>query len=292
VCLADVDQPGITVRFYDTKDLSKDLLERVGATIDLNVPAGASPDPRLPLIGNYTVIWEGKLLPPADGEYLFRVAFRHGVRVLVDGRMLADEQNSKRGTTKDFKVALKGGKAIPIRLELSHKTDDANVQLRWQTPLPETVSPEQVLTRAYRDGTTVVIADRAETWLGPLGKATGIPQGASFPLGRNWVGGQYFVKDHPIFRGLPVNQALNWPYQGVVEGNRAGLQINGGELVAGAYRSWPMKLGSAVSVIPLGKGRVILSSLDVVGQLNKKDSPSEVARRLLCNMIRFGATLP
>jgi len=286
------DQPGITVRFYDTKDLSKPLLERVDATIDLNVPAGASPDPRLPLIGNYTVIWEGKLLPPADGEYLFRVAFRHGVRVLVDGRMLADEQNSKRGTTKDFKVALKGGKAIPIRLELSHKTDDANVQLRWQTPLPETVSPEQVLTRAYRDGTTVVIADRAETWLGPLGKATGIPQGASFPLGRNWVGGQYFVKDHPIFRGLPVNQALNWPYQGVVEGNRTGLQINGGELVAGAYRSWPMKLGSAVSVIPLGKGRVILSSLDVVGQLNKKDSPSEVARRLLCNMIRFGATLP
>jgi hypothetical protein len=283
-------RPGITARFYDSKDLSKPLLERVDATIDLNVPSGGSPDPRFPLIENYTVVWEGMLLPPVAGDYLLRLAFRHGVRVTIDGKVMADEENPQRDKFRDYKVTFAQGKPLPIRVELRQKSGEANIQMLWQTPLPEKVIPAGVLARASRDGTTIVIVDRAETWLEELGKATGIPQGGGFPLGRNWVGGQYFVKDHPIFDGLPVNQALNWPYQGVVGGKRMALEVNGGELVAGAYRSWPMKLGSAVSIVPLGKGRVILSSLDIVPQLAKEETPSEVARRLLCNMIRFAGT--
>ena len=50
-----------------------------------------------------------------------------------------------------------------------------------------------------------------------------------------------------------------------------------------------MKLGSAVSVVPLGRGRVMLSTLDIASQLGKPDSSAEVARRLFCNMIRWAA---
>jgi hypothetical protein len=50
-----------------------------------------------------------------------------------------------------------------------------------------------------------------------------------------------------------------------------------------------MKLGSAVSILPLGKGKVILSSLDIVPQLKNSDSAAEVARRLFFNMIHFAA---
>ena len=73
----------------------------------------------------------------------------------------------------------------------------------------------------------------------------------------------------------------------MVGGKRLGLDVHGGELVCGAYHTWPMQLGSAVSVVPLGKGRVILSTLDIASQLNAKETTAEVARRILCNMIRF-----
>ena len=70
----------------------------------------------------------------------------------------------------------------------------------------------------------------------------------------------------------------------MLDGKRLGLDVRGGELVAGAYHTWPMKLGSAVSVVPLGKGKVILSSLDIAPRL-----PGAVASRIFCNMIRWAA---
>jgi beta-galactosidase len=280
-------QPGLTARFQDSKNPSKTLLERIDPSLNFKVAGGGMPDPRFPFLENYNVVWEGNLLPPAAGNYLFRADFRHGARVTINGVVVMDAANAQRNQTRDFKVTLAAGKPVPIKVELYHRQFNAAFQLLWQTPVPEKFTPEQVLGRVARDGTTAIIADRAETWLDAVGKATGVPQGESFPIGANWLGGQYFVKGHPIFEGLPVNCALNWPYQSVVGGKRLGLDVRGGELVCGAYHTWPMKLGSAVSVVPLGKGRVILSTLDIASQLNGKETTAEVARRLLCNMIRF-----
>lgn len=280
-------QPGLTVRFQDARDPSKPPLERIDTSLNFKVAGGGMPDPRFPLLENYNVVWEGNLLPPASGEYLFRADFRHGARVTINGVVVMDAANANGNQTRDFKVTLEAGKSVPIKVELYHRKFNAAFQLLWQTPLPEKFTPEQVLGRVARDGTTAIIADHAETWLDSVGKATGIPQGKSFQIGGNWLGGQYFVKEHPIFEGLPVKCALNWPYQSVVGGKRLGLDVHGGELVCGAYHTWPMQLGSAVSVVPLGKGRVILSSLDIASQLNGKETTAEVARRILCNMIRF-----
>jgi beta-galactosidase len=280
-------KPGLTARFYDAKNPSKPLLERLDPSLNFKVAGGGMPDARFPFLENYNVVWEGNLLPPADGDYLFRAEFRHGAKVTINGVVVMDATNAERNQTRDFKVTLAAGKPVPIKVELFHKQFNAAFQLLWQTPGIEKFTPEQVLGRVARDGTTAIIADRAETWLREVGKATGIPQGEPFQIGANWLGGHYFVKEHPIFEGLPVNCALNWPYQSVVGGRRLGLDVRGGELVCGAYHTWPMKLGSAVSVVPVGKGRVILSALDIVPQLNGTETTAEVARRLLCNMIRF-----
>ena len=207
------------------------------------------------------------------------------MRLWLDGKQILDEQGPPPNhQPKKFKATLAGGKPVPIRIELLQGRSAALMQLLWQTPVPEKIRPEQVLARASRDGTTLIVVDRAETWLEALGKATGVPQGESFEVGRAWLGGQYFAKAHPSFDGLPVNQGLGWAYQGVLDGKRLGLDVRGGELVAGAYHTWPMKLGSAVSVVPLGKGKVILSSLDIAPRL-----PGAVASRIFCNMIRWAA---
>lgn len=161
------------------------------------------------------------------------------------------------------------------------------MQLLWQRTTLDTVGADRVLARAMRDGTTVLILARLETWLGPIARATGTPEGTSFKLGGDWLGGQYFAKDHPLFAGLPVNQALNWPYQGVVGGDRMAFHVPGEEIIAGAYQTWPMQLGSAVSILHAGKGRIILSGLDIVKQLHNQDTSAEVARRLFCKFVNY-----
>ena len=281
----DGKTPGLAVSFFAGEDFSKPLSQRVDPNVDLTVSFGAPPDPGVPLVENYSVRWEGNLVPPVDGEYGLTLKYRNGARLWIDGKQLLDESKPGRSAAKQFKVTLKGGKAVPVRVELLQKNFSAQMQMLWQTPVPEKVTADQVMQRAVRDGTTVLILDRSENWLDALGKATGIPQGKGFVLGGNWLGGQYFVKDHPLFAGLPVNQALNWPYQAVVGGRRTALEINGGELIAGAYHTWPLQLGSAVSILPAGKGRVILSGLDVIDQLANPDSSAEVARKLFCNFL-------
>lgn len=289
-CLRTADgQPGLSTRFHDSRNPSKPLLERIDSSLNFKVAGGAMPDPRFPFLENYTVVWEGNLLPPAEGEYLFRADFRYGARVTINGIVVMDASKALRNQTREFKVTLAAGKPVPIKVELFHGQFNAAFQLLWQTPVPEKFTPQQVLARVARDGTTVIIANRAETWLDEVGKASGIPQGESFQIGGNWLGGQYFVKKHPIFEGLPVNCALNWPYQSVVGGKRLGLDVRGGELVCGAYHTWPMKLGSAVSVVPVGKGKVILSTLDIVSRLNGSETTAEVARRLFCNFLHYAS---
>ena len=100
-----------------------------------------------------------------------------------------------------------------------------------------------------------------------------------------------------LFRGvggktqLPVNVAMDWPYQAVVRNgkSRSGLRLDGEELVAGCWHSYPMDLGTAVGIISCGKGKIIVSTLDIASQLNSMDTSAEVARKLLCNFVEYAA---
>jgi hypothetical protein len=121
-------------------------------------------------------------------------------------------------------------------------------------------------------------------------KNTSITYRGKFLVGTAWLGGVHFVKRHPLFSDLPANDGMNWPYQAVVKNgaDRYGLEIEGDEVVAGAYHAYPMKLGTAVGIIPCGKGKIVFSTLDICGTLAAKESSANVARKLLCNFIEFG----
>ena len=75
--------------------------------------------------------------------------------------------------------------------------------------------------------------------------------------------------------------------------SRSGLLLEGDDLSAGAFHAHtplanppaPINLGTAVGVIRCGKGRIIVSTLDIAGNLTAPEGPSDVARKLLCNYI-------
>ena len=51
-----------------------------------------------------------------------------------------------------------------------------------------------------------------------------------------------------------------------------------------------MSLGTTVGVIPSGKGKIVVSMLDICSHLNDPSGPADVARKLLCNCITYGAS--
>jgi hypothetical protein len=290
----DGKSDGLTATFFSGNDFKTQLHQRADKNVDLNHEAGASPDAAVPLTEFYSVRWEGQLVPPADGGYTFAIKSTGGVRLLIDGKPVIDALEKNGEQTNGGRAELAAGKPVSVLLEFKQHRDTSRCKLMWT--VPETNAPDaaKLFARVRDEGTTLLVLDRADTWMDLIRKNTDIKYDGAFSIGTAWLGGLFFVREHPLFKDLPVNCAMNWPYQSVVKDgkNRLGLRLEGGELVAGCWHSYPMKLGTAVAVIPCGKGRIVVSTLDICGNVGSPDAAANVARKLLCNFIEFAAGKP
>jgi beta-galactosidase len=171
--------------------------------------------------------------------------------------------------------------------------------LLWRVPSDKPAfDPPRLLNRIREDGTTLIVLTNAAEWAKTLTALdSSIKYTDSFIVGKAWSGGVHFVRAHPLFKDLPANCGMDWPYQAVVRDGtaRSGLLLDGDELVAGAFHAnmseakppAPIRLGTAVGIVRVGKGRIIVSTLDIAGNLSQPDGPADVARKLLCNFIEY-----
>ncbi len=167
---------------------------------------------------------------------------------------------------------------------------------------------KELLNRVAKDGTTLILIanDRqiARGWAAVLAREKVVEfKGMVGPARASWMGSWYLVKEHPLFESLPVNTAFSWEYQTDVRGlgdffkdadvyGADGMLLEGKNLeyVVGYSRGHDRRIGTAVAVISYGKGKIILSSIaGFYDALSDSDSALHraVARRLLCNFIRF-----
>jgi len=280
---------GLAATFYSDDQFQNKVYQRTDKTVDYFVPDGAAPDPKLNVMENYGVNWEGKVVPPVTGNYTFATDSNDGAKLWVDGKLLFDDLYTRSNTKNRGRIALEAGKPVAIRLELFHRRGNAGCLLTWAPPEAGAPDSLKLIERVRNDGTTLIILERADSWMKLITNNTAAKYSGSFTIGTAWLGGLHFVREHPLFKDLPVNCAMNWPYQAVVRNGktRSGLLLEGEELVAGAWHSYPMELGTAVGVIPCGKGKIIVSTLDIASQLNSADTSADVARKLLCNFIDY-----
>jgi beta-galactosidase len=165
-------------------------------------------------------------------------------------------------------------------------------------------------------GHTLIILNNSERWADFLSDKEIIDYRGSKKLGTSWYGGNFFVKKHPLFEGLPQNCAFNWEYQCFATYNRKriGLRLFNGETVVGCVSDHKKEVYSALSVIPAGRGKIILCSLDLFACIQdmtpiKKvtdmdgenasmttfntsgtNQSNVVGQRLFINMIKFAST--
>jgi hypothetical protein len=85
------------------------------------------------------------------------------------------------------------------------------------------------------EGHTLLIVGQPERWAEFLADKEVADYRGSKVLGKSWYGGNFFVREHRLFEGLPVNTAFNWEYQCVAAYNkqRIGLRLLNGEIVVG-----------------------------------------------------------
>ncbi len=119
------------------------------------------------------------------------------------------------------------------------------------------------------NGNTLVVAGNIEAWAPYLGKKETIEFKGIQTLGTSWYGGNYFVKQHSLFAGLPQACVFNWEYQCLATYNksRMGMRIENGETVVGCVSDHKQEVYSALSIVPHGRGKIILCSLDIMSCL-------------------------
>ena len=275
--------------WYSEPDMNIVASIKPDAELNRTFVDGAQPDESVPANQPFSVIWEGELYPPESGQYLLGVETNRGVRMYVDDRQLIDEYYNASPMKQDRPVVMEAGKPVRVRVVYRQTHQSGQIQLKWSRPSATAIAPQKLFERVKNDGTTLILLGSTETWMKAVAEYTNTVYNGYYNVGKNWIGGIHFVKEHPLFAGLPVNVALNWPYQAVVKNGdqRFGFRMQGEELVVGSYRSIPFELGTAVGIIPCGKGKIIFSSLDIADNLDDSSGPAEVAKKILCNYIKY-----
>ena len=283
------NKQGIAATFYKDDDLREAAGTRTDSHIDFQFADGAQPDASISANQPFSVIWKGQLIPPVSGQYLIGVNTDGGLRLSINGKRIIDEWGNKKMYAYQRPVTLEAGKGINIQVEYRQQKQTGTIQLQWSKPGNAALDPKSLIDRCKNDGTTLILLESAETWMDVISKYTNLKNKGNFAMGKNWIGGVHFVKAHPLFKDLPGNVGMSWPYQALVHDgdHRLGLILEGEELVAGVYRSHGFNLGTAVGIIPCGKGKIIFSTLDIMSNLYQNSGPSDVAKKLIYNFIEY-----
>ena len=138
-------------------------------------------------------------------------------------------------------------------------------------------------------GNTLVVLQNAPFWCEQLAVREVTEYTGTQKLGTNWMGGNYFVRQHPLFEGLPVNTAFNWEYQSLAGYNRDrfGLRLGNDSCVVGCYSDHKNEMYSALSIIPVGNGKIIVNTLDVSAAILSKMKAAVVAKKILQNIVSY-----
>ena len=287
LCTSD-GQMGLEAIYYEDIEFQKEVYRTISKVNNISVLEGATPDPHVHMLNGYGIIWKGKILPPVSGYYTFGIQSndRSIIEVWINEKKIYEITNKKEHI--DYgKIYLEKGEPANLEVKFKHPWSNARCRLDWAVPNEIFPDADKLLERAEKDGTKIFILQDVDKWAEVIERHSRAKFKERFLVGTNWLGGVMFNKPHPVFKELPAGDALNWPYQALIHtgAERMGFVMEGEELLVGAYHTYPMELGTTMGIIPIGKGFVLFSTLDIYGNLLNDVSAGIVAKKMILNMI-------
>ena len=124
---------GLRGSYYNTSDFTTLPVVMTNARIDFDW-GKARPHRRI-TTDNFTVRWEGTVLPKFSGLHQFEFEFRGRGRVWVDNALVIDDWTASPFIlTRRASVPLVAGQLMPVRLEYAAHSAGALAILRWGSP--------------------------------------------------------------------------------------------------------------------------------------------------------------
>jgi beta-glucosidase len=147
---------GLRAEFFANRNLEgAPVLNRIDETVNFDWGV-SNPAPGLPA-DNFSARWTGKLMPTVSGKYRFGATADDGVRVYLDGKLIAEDWTEHAPTTVTGEVTLEAGKSYDVKMEYYESRIGAVAKLVWQPPVVDTGSPYAEAVKVAKQADTVVL---------------------------------------------------------------------------------------------------------------------------------------
>jgi beta-glucosidase len=147
---------GLKAEFFANKNLEgPPVLTRIDPEVNFDWGTG-SPGPEVP-VDEFSARWTGKLVPAVCGKYQFGAIADDGVRVYLDGKLIAEDWTDHAPTTVTGEVNLEAGKTYDLKMEYYENKVGAVAKLVWQPPAASAESPFAEAVKAAKQADAVVM---------------------------------------------------------------------------------------------------------------------------------------
>jgi YVTN family beta-propeller protein len=139
---------GLAADYFAGINFDQLRFSRIDRSVDFRWGA-AAPDARL-ASDNFSVRWQGAVLPRHSERYSFAITSDNGVRLWVNGQLLINNWNKHAEETNTAETDLQAGVPATMQLEFFANDGDAVVRLLWASmsqPL-EVISADRLLINA------------------------------------------------------------------------------------------------------------------------------------------------
>ena len=145
-------RPGVQGSYYDNDGFKGLPATRTDENIDFSW-ADQAPDPIIKT-AEFSVIWRGEILPPADGGYLFSVQFSGSAKCCPPELSIGGMTVSP-----DEPVILRAGETVPFLLRYRKNQAAPSVRLTWKKPkqTPDVLFSREIEAAEKADAVVAVI---------------------------------------------------------------------------------------------------------------------------------------
>ena len=147
----------------------------------------------------------------------------------------------------------------------------------------------RLIMEQVKNGAALVVLDHADLWGQQLDDIYTY-QAIQYTGSARWGNqGRLFVGKSSLLTDLPTAQSMGWEYQVFYRGDVWGLNMGriGNETVVALAAQNRKDILTAVTRIPFGDGRIILSTLSMLPELKSKRPQSAIAKKLFLNFLEY-----
>jgi beta-glucosidase len=147
---------GLKAEFFPNKELEgTPVLTRIDESVNFDWGT-SSPAPGVPE-DDFSARWTGKVVPVVSGKYRFGAIADDGVRIYLDGKLIAEDWTEHSPTTVTGEVTLQSGRSYDLKMEYYESKIGAVAKLVWQPPAAPADTPFAEAVKLAKQADAVVL---------------------------------------------------------------------------------------------------------------------------------------